>query len=277
MVSWLAVSFMIMDMILGIFVPAGLLLYFKKKYRLSSFPFCIGCLTMVLFAMVLEQAVHFLVLQSAAGVIIRGSAALTALYGGLMAGVFEECGRFTAMKFVLKKKQDDPHNALMYGAGHGGVEMFILLVFGMINNVIYSVMLNMGKAETLLAPLDPVRRNTLQQAFNTLEETSPFMFLVSPAERIFAITGQVALSVIVWFAVVKKRKGYLLLIAVFLHFILDASAVWIAKTGVPVFAVELEILLVVLLTVLFAKAVWKRENAAGQPIENLEKNSGEGI
>lgn len=190
---------------------------------------------------------------------MKENALLMALYGGLMAGFFEECGRFIAMKVLLKKKHNDTHNALMYGVGHGGVEMFILLVFGMVNNVIYSIMLNLGQTKILLEPLDSVNRNILQSAFNTLVATSPCVFLISSIERILAIIGQIALSVIVWFAVVKENRKYLLLVAILLHLILDASAAWLAQIGVPVLVIELEVLLVVSVIVLCAKVVWKRE------------------
>ena len=45
---------------------------------------------------------------------------LYAVYGGLMAALFEETGRYSAMRFLVKP-MDFP-NAFMYGAGHGGVE-----------------------------------------------------------------------------------------------------------------------------------------------------------
>lgn len=67
-----------------------------------------------------------------------------------MAGLFEETGRFLAMRYVLKKEHGNAHNALMYGAGHGGLEMFVILSLGMINNLIYSVMINLGRRRPFL-------------------------------------------------------------------------------------------------------------------------------
>jgi uncharacterized membrane protein YhfC len=256
MVSWFSIFIMIFNMILGAAVPIGLMLYLRKKYHISVLPFWIGCAVMVLFALVLEQIIHFVFLQSPAGSVVQNNTILLALYGGLMAGLFEEGGRFLAMKYVMKKSHTNPHNALMYGAGHGGIEMFVILVFGMINNVIYSLLLNIGQAELLLAPLDQAGRNAVQDAL----EASPLLFLASPAERLFAITGQMALSVIVWFAAVKKEKWGLLPLAVLLHLILDASAVLMAKAGAPILLIEAEVLAVVVLIVLCARTIWKRES-----------------
>ena len=260
MVSWISIFIMIFNMTLGAAVPIGLMLYLRKKYHISVLPFWIGCAVMVLFALVLEQIIHFVFLQSPAGSVVQNNTILLALYGGLMAGLFEEGGRFLAMKYVMKKSHTDPHNALMYGAGHGGIEMFVILVFGMINKVIYSLLLNNGQAELLIATLDQAGRNDVQDAFDYLVEASPLLFLASPAERLFAITGQMALSVIVWFAAVKKEKWGLLPLAVLLHLILDASAVLMAKAGAPILLIEAEVLAVVVLIVLCARTIWKRES-----------------
>lgn len=259
MVSWLSIIIMILNMILGAAIPTGLMLYLRKKYHLSVVPFWIGCAVMVLFALVLEQLIHAVFLQTPVGKAVQDNIVLMALYGGMMAGLFEECGRFLAVKYVLKKKYRDPHTALMYGAGHGGIEMFVILVFGMINNVIYSLVLNFGQAELLLAPLDQTGRAAVQSAFDTLAEASPLLFLASPAERLFAITGQIALSVIVWFAAVKKNRWYLLLLAVLLHLILDAAAVLLSKAGAPLVLVEAAVLAIVVFIVLCARLIWKRE------------------
>lgn len=48
------------------------------------------------------------------------------------------------------------------------VEMFMVLTIGMLNNLVYSVMINLGQAQTLLEPLDESARSTLQTAFDTL-------------------------------------------------------------------------------------------------------------
>ena len=154
MVSKLSIAIIIVNMILGVLIPIVLLVYFKKKYRTSIKSFLVGCAEMFLFAMVLEQLVHSVVLGSPIGIVIQENIWLYALYGSLMAGLFEETGRLLAMRYVLKKEHGNAHNALMYGAGHGGIEMFVVLSIGMINNLIYSVMINLGQTQTLLAPLD---------------------------------------------------------------------------------------------------------------------------
>ena len=161
MVSNLSIVFIIINMILGIIIPTVLLVYFKKKYKASIKSFLVGCAVMFVFAMVLEQIVHSVVLGSPVCFKLQNHLSLYALYGSLMAGLFEETGRLLAMRYVLKKDIDNNHNALMYGAGHGGFEMCMVLTIGMLNNLIYSIMINAGQTQALMAPLEEYYRQHL--------------------------------------------------------------------------------------------------------------------
>ena len=176
-----------------------------------------------------------------------------------MAGIFEETGRFLALRYVLKNEPSNAHTALMYGAGHGSFEAMVILTLGMINNLIYSVMINMEQTQVLLAPLDESSKGVLQEAFNTLITTPSWHFVLSPVERIAAITAQIALSVIVWFAASeKKSRIQLLLLAIVLHAILDAASVLAAKSGMPIIGVEIMIYILAIAFVVLARAIWKK-------------------
>jgi len=105
-VPTLSIVFMVISCLIAFLVPVGLLLYFRIKKKADILPFFVGCAVMLIFAFVLEQLAHRLILGSAAGMIIQKNTLLYALYGGLMAGLFEETGRFVAFKTVLKRKQE---------------------------------------------------------------------------------------------------------------------------------------------------------------------------
>lgn len=259
MVSKVSIFLIILNMVAGILVPAALFLFFKKKYQTSSKSFFTGCAVMLLFALVLEQMVHSIVLGSPVGATLQNNIWLYALYGALMAGIFEETGRFLAMRFVLKKERGNARNALMYGVGHGGFEMFVILTMGMVNNLIYSVMINTGQMQTILAPLDDATKNTLQAAIDALVSTPSWQFLLSPVERLAAITAQIGLSVIVWFAATgKKSKISLYVLAVLLHALLDGVAVVAAKSGISVIVVEVIVWLMAIGIVFVAKKIWTK-------------------
>lgn len=133
-------------------VPTALAVYFYKKKHADVLPFFVGCASFFVFAMLLEQLTHMLVLRSMGSVsqMIQDNLVLYALYGGLAAGVFEETGRFLSMKYVMKKSLSYK-NALMYGAGHGGMEAVLILGMTSFNNLVSAVMINSGHLVSSLA------------------------------------------------------------------------------------------------------------------------------
>ena len=251
-VSGLTIFIIILNMLIGVAIPVGLCIFCRKKWKCDFLPFWVGCGVMFLFAFVLEQIVHMIVLYGPAGSTIQGNIWLYALYGGLMAGLFEETGRFVGMKFLLKKKQENDYNALMYGAGHGGFEAFWILFFGMLNNLI------IGK--------DTATGATLQACMEALATTSPFLFLLSPVERIAAVIAQISLSVIVWQAVKGKGKTGWYLLAIFLHFVLDFVAVILSGIGTPAVVIEVVIWLMTIGFALLAGKVWKAAKCANRTV-----------
>lgn len=256
MVSTLTLIFIVINLICGIAIPVGLILFFRNKYKVSAKGFLIGALTMLIFALILERLVHVVVLNSSIGVTIRENMWLYALYGGLMAGLFEETGRLLSMRFLMKKEHGDWHNALMYGAGHGGFEVFMILFVAMLNNIIYSVMINTGNIDVLMSPLDETNKAVLQNAVDELISTPSWMFLMGLLERVGAISAQLAFSVIVWLAVKNAKcmwKYYIL--AVFMHFFLDASTAVLSKSGCPIIVLELIILILAAVSVCIAKCL----------------------
>lgn len=262
-VSGLSIFFIILDMLLGMAIPVCLCIYFRRRFRCDFLPFWVGCGVMLLFAFVLEQIIHSIVLSTTVGNMIKNQLWLYALYGGLMAGLFEETGRLMAMKFILKKKQGNDYNALMYGAGHGGFEAFFILFFTMLNNLIYAVMMNSGSTELLMNGLDSANQAVLQTAFDTLASTSPFLFLLSPVERLAAVAAQLSLSVFVWIAAKGRGKIGWYFLAILLHFLLDASAAVLSGCGVPTVLVEVIVWGIALLYAWLARRAWKAGKSEG--------------
>lgn len=118
--------------------------------------FFIGCGIFVGFAMILEQICHTIVL-TVTGSVIRDNIWLYAIYGGLAAALFEECGRWIAMTFCLKKYLTR-ENALMYGAGHGGIEAFLILGMSSMSNLLTAAMINGGLMEKTMTALEPAQQ-----------------------------------------------------------------------------------------------------------------------
>ena len=262
LISTWSIASMALSALIGIAIPAILYVIFRKKGA-NHLPFWIGCITFVLFALVLEQLAYFFFMKTALWTTIVGNVWLLALVGGLFAGVFEETGRFVAFKTVLRKKRGNDVNGLMYGAGHGGVEAVILLSVSMVMNIIFSLQYNAGQSSAL-GGLD-----SAQALLNT-----PFWtFLVGAVERISAVAIHVALSVLVWFAAKNGKKFWLFPLAIFLHLLVDAVAVVLSRSGVNVWIIEGAVYVLAIAFVLLAIAVWKKNHAAAveeAPTEAIE-------
>lgn len=256
-VPLLSILFMGFALAISIALPIGLCIYFRKAKKADLLPFLIGCAVMILFAFVLESFAHRLILKSKAGPAITGNIWLYGFYGGAMAGIFEETGRFIAFKTILRKKQNNDANALMYGAGHGGIEAFVILGITSINNILYSVLINTGKTETLTAPVTGELLEQVEGAIRGLITTPSWQFLLGSVERVFAVILHISLSVLVWFAAKKKNRTYLYPAAILLHLTVDAVTVILAGKNVSMFLVEAMAALFAAISMFLAKKVWK--------------------
>ena len=249
---------MVISCVTGFLLPVAFLLYFRIKKKADILPFFVGCAVMLLFAFVLESLVHRLILGSALGDTILKNTWIYALYGGFMAGLFEETGRFAAFKTVLRKYRDKDRNALMYGAGHGGLEALVILGITMINNILYAVLVNTGNTELITGPLTEEIRTQVESAFTALITTPSYQFLLASVERVLAIVLQISLSVLVWFAAKRKDSILLYPFAILLHLLVDAFVVILSDKGVSLLAVEGVVLVFAVCYAAIAKFVWKK-------------------
>ena len=223
---------MALNAILGIGVPIVLAWWLVKKHKVNIRTILIGAAVFIVFALVLETIMHQIVLKGPHGAAITGNIWYYALYGGLAAGVFEETGRFLAMKFLLKKEPAEARTAVAYGAGHGGVEMMIIFGLSMISNLAIAAMINGGQTEMLLGSAPADARAQVEAQFAQLETTTVGTYLLGLWERISALILQVGLSIMVWTAVRKGGKWlWLFPAAILLHFLVDGAAVVLSKSA----------------------------------------------
>ncbi len=254
----LSIIFMIITLLICFCYPIGMAIYLhvKKKANISSF--FIGCGVFILFALILENIFHQLILRKTGsfGDTILDNIWLKALYGGLAAGLFEETGRWISFKILLKKKQK-PSNALMYGAGHGGIEAIILVGFTYIVNLIVSFMLNAGNVSSLLT--DTANANDIMQSFAILTSTPSIMFLIGGIERLIAITLHICLSVFVYKAVTEVGKKYYFYSAILVHTVVNFIAVTVSSFY-NIYVTELILGAFLVALVIITKKVYKQLN-----------------
>lgn len=218
--------------VVGIAVPVLLAWWLVKKHYLKTLPILVGAAVFVLFALVLEAMVHQVVLKGSFGSAIIGNVWYYATYGGLMAGLFEESGRFLSMKFVLKKEPGTALTGLGYGIGHGGAEMLILFGVTMVSNLVISILINAGQADSLFSKVPADSSAQLQAQLTQLESLSAGTLLLGLWERISALILHLGLSLMVWTAVRRAGKWiWLFPAAILLHGVVDAVAVILSKSA----------------------------------------------
>lgn len=246
---------MLLQIIVGIGLPIFLLWYGTKKLKVKAFTFYAGACVYLGAVYVLEAALNKFVVGGL-GEMLTGNVVMYALYGGIIAGLFEEFARALAFRFALNDRLN-AQNAIVYGFGHGGIEAMLLIGFNGIDTYITSTMLNNGLFETTLANLDEVQRAESIAAVSALWTTSPFMFFAGAIERIFIIILHIGLSVIVYKSIKANRKE-LLGQAVFIHFLVDFSALLLTSL-IPVLVTELIVAAMSLATAYYAYILCRDE------------------
>jgi uncharacterized membrane protein YhfC len=212
---------MAVSAVVSIGVPVFLFVYVYKKFDGKIFPMILGAAAFVVFVLVIERFIHLKVANLDE---LKKTPALYILYGGFMAGIFEETARFICFNILKKKKYGGIGTGLSYGVGHGGIEAVLLAGTGMIANIVFCVLINTGNVGILTGNLQGDMLEQMNAALEILVTTSPSMFLVGGLERLFAVTIQLGLSVMVFYAVYGQRKFWLFPLAVLFHAVIDFPA-----------------------------------------------------
>ncbi|HOI13559.1 MAG TPA: YhfC family glutamic-type intramembrane protease [Methanoculleus sp.] len=151
--------------------------------------------------------------------------AVLAVYLGLMAGLFEEIGRYLVYRYYFLRREIalTRENGLQFGAGWGGVESIFVALIVLTSMISYIVITSDGSMLPL--PDDPL----VQAQIEALRSLTPLDILPGLAERMMTITLHIAWSLLVLAAVVYDRKA-LVALAVLWHAAVDTVAVYLAQT-----------------------------------------------
>jgi len=240
--------------VVGLPVILLMLVYKKTKAKISSF--FIGCGVFILFALILEQIIHSFVL-GITDTFLTEHIILYGLYSGLVAALFEETGRWMAMKFFMNKNLNK-QNALMYGVGHGGIEAIIIVGLTYVSNLLTAIMINAGSLQTSLAVLDEEIQQTAYEQLKPLWELPAWQFYMAGVERLIAFALHIALSVLVYKAVKSGRKRFWL-VAFLVHFAADFLTVVISGYGAPIWLVEVVLLVLVLFLAFYVRKLYQED------------------
>lgn len=226
----------------------------RYKYLLA------GILGFIVSARCLEIGVHYFCIISDNPVsrFINGRTAAFVVYGVLMAGVFEECGRHLILKYIMKRDRSR-ENAVLYGIGHGGIEVLMVVLPAIALQFVFAVMARSGDISGALSALK-VTEETAAAVLPTVKAASEFgagMLVMSVWERLVAMCIHIGLTVIVFYGVVNRRKAFLPL-AIGLHAAADVFPALYQRAVVPMWACELWCTLWTALIVIIAVRLYHR-------------------
>lgn len=224
MISTNSFVLLVLMVVSGIFIPIILLIVWKKKTKQPIFPALLGMSIFFIFAIVLETFPKLLFFQSnnPIGKMVMSNTLLYMTVAALLAGLFEEGGRFVAFKFLLRHR-NDRLVSVTYGIGHGGFEMMYLLAASGIQYIIYAVMINNGTFDSVIAEVAasaPESLAAVQALPTSIASISYYTLSLSLLERCSAIMIHIACSMIMFKSVKEKNLKYFL-VAILLHASID--------------------------------------------------------
>lgn len=256
-VSNLSMAGMAVSALVAVLVPVILCILVMKKTKAKFSSMLWGAGTFVLFALILEQLLHAIVL-TATGTAITGNIWLYGLYGGAAAAIFEETGRFVTMKFAMKKNLNK-ENALMYGIGHGGIEAILVVGMSQISNIATSFMINANQLDSILGTLGEEQKATVLESLSALWTTPWHHFFLGGIERIIAMALHLCLSILVYYGI-KLGKNRFFAAAAGAHFLIDFVTV-VAADKLSVWVVELILFLLVAILGSMVVKLYKNDSA----------------
>ena len=233
---------LIITVILMIAIPVVFFVYWHRKHKeQTSISYLIaGAVGFIVSARILELGVHYfcIVQDNPVSRLINGSTAAYVLYGIIMAGVFEECGRYIVLKYIMKKNHTR-ENAVLYGIGHGGIEILAIALPLMITYLTIAVLFSGGDVENALSSLK-ITEETAEAALPSVQAAAAFdygMMTMNVMERLFAILIHIGLTVIVYYGVINAKR-ICLPAAILLHMLMDTFPALYQRGVVPLWAVE---------------------------------------
>ena len=233
---------LIITVILMIAVPVGCFLYWHRKHKQQTkIRYLIaGAIGFILSARVLELGVHYfcVLADNPVSRFLNGNTWAFVLYGIMMAGVFEECGRHIVFRYIMKKNRTR-ENAVLYGIGHGGIEILAVILPSMILYLVVAILFSRGNTEEAMNQLK-ITEETAAAALPSVQAAAAFdygMMAANVLERLFAMSLHIGLTVIVYYGVVNAKKGCLPL-AILLHMLMDTFPALYQRGAVSLWTVE---------------------------------------
>ncbi len=123
----------------------------------------------------------------------------------LTAGLFEEVGRYVGYRWLMRKEQKTWEKALMYGAGHGGIESILLVGLSLGFSVLVGLVLLVVPGNVLPASL----QTQLGAQYASIAHQPGWLPLLGLWERLWTLPVHLALSVVVVQMFLRGQRRWL--------------------------------------------------------------------
>ena len=234
---------LIMTIILMIAIPVIFFVYWRRKHkeRTNISWLIAGAVGFIVSARVLELGVHYvcIIANNPFSQFINRNTAAFVLYGITMAGVFEECGRYIVLKTIMKKNRTR-ENAILYGIGHGGIEILAVILPAILQYLAVAILFSAGDVENALRTLN-ITEQTAAAALPSVQAAASFDYTImamNVIERLLAMSLHIGLTVIVYYGVITGRKVCLPL-SIILHMLMDTFPALYQRGVVQLWTVEI--------------------------------------
>jgi uncharacterized membrane protein YhfC len=213
--------------LLMIGLPLGLGAFLARRYRVSWRLYLIGAATFVL-----SQIGHIPFNQLVLVPLTKGwpqTAMLIAF--SLSAGLFEEPARYLVYRFWIRRARAW-HEAVMFGAGHGGGEAIIfgaLALMGAINILV------LQSVDVTTLGMTPQQLEAARTGLQAALSVPWYMTLLGAVERVWAMIFHMSAAVLV-LQVFHRRNILWLLAAILWHTVLNAVALLVATSAGPLWS-----------------------------------------
>lgn len=216
-------------------LPFLFLGWYKAKNDVNAASFFIGMGFYFLFAVMAEGLFNTLIFRGfhLSGILDRTNHPVWyALYGAVVAGIFEETGKYIGLKKCMTGRPGKK-NAFLFGVGHGSFEAIAYGSSLFIGNIIIALMVNSFGIDGYFQKLGISGEQLTQQkqAIRELIAMPPIENVAAGVERAVALVFQASLTVFVFLAINHKKLKGLFFIAVILH-IIGYAPTYLAQTGI---------------------------------------------
>lgn len=218
-----ALTSMIVIAFLCTVIPFLFLAYYRSKTKTQVSSFFVGMFFYLLFAMIAEGLFNWIMFRgfSLSGVLDRSNHPVYyAIYGAVVAGLFEETGKYVGLR-VWMKSHPGKQSAFLFGIGHGSFEAIAYGSSLFMGNIIIAFMVNAFGIDGYFEKLgiSGELAASQKQAIYELIAITPLENTASGVERMLALVFQASLTIFIFLAISNKKLKFLFPIAVALHII----------------------------------------------------------